>query len=65
MALMLAAGIFLRRVGAEKTGTASGIVQVGFTVGLFVNAVMFGALADMTGSYTSGWVAVAAAFAIA
>ncbi|MQB01538.1 MAG: MFS transporter [Actinobacteria bacterium] len=62
---VLANIVLLQRANIEQTGTASGIVQVGFTVGLFANAVGFGAFADLTGSYEVGWGTVALAFLVA
>lgn len=53
----------LSQVPSAVAGRASGVVLLGFYGGFIASPVLFGALADGTGSFTVGWGLVAAVFA--
>ena len=55
--LMLAVMAFTTR---EATGTASGVVLLGFGLGFMVGPLVFGYLADLTGGYDAGFAVVVA-----
>jgi predicted MFS family arabinose efflux permease len=49
----------------QVIGTASGILAVGMYLGFALGPVSFGLVVDEAGSYTDGWLAVAATYAVA
>lgn len=55
----------MSEAGADLAGRASGVVMLGFLVGLSVGPPLFGATVDATSSYTSMWWISIAAFALA
>jgi predicted MFS family arabinose efflux permease len=54
----------VREVDHASTGTASGIVLVGFYLGYVVAPVTFGWSVDHLGGYDAGWAGLAALFAV-
>lgn len=59
----------VREVAADRAAGASGVVQSAFLLGLAAGAPTFGAVVELTGSFTSAWcttvVLALAAFAVA
>jgi predicted MFS family arabinose efflux permease len=52
----------LTEIDPAYAGRASGVVLLGFYGGFIASPIVFGALADRTGSYTLGWTAVGMVF---
>lgn len=55
--------IVVQRVRFEGAGRASGMVQAGFFAGFSGSPLLFGVVADATGSFTVGWTGCAVLFA--
>lgn len=54
----------VREASIERSGTASGIVVLGFLAGVSTGPWVFGALVDSTGDYAAAWLAVIFAFVV-
>lgn len=54
----------IQRLGQEHAGQGSGVVLLGFLMGLGIGAPIFGLSVDRLDSYQAGWVAVTVAFAL-
>ena len=52
----------LNDVDPAQAGRASGVVLLGFYGGFITSPILFGSLADRTGSYAAGWVLVGIVF---
>lgn len=55
----------VREVDRASTGTASGVVLVGFYLGYIIAPVSFGWSVDRSGGYGPGWAAIMGLFALA
>lgn len=55
----------VRESHRAHVGRATGLVTLGFFAGFIVSPTAFGALVDATGSYSTGWLAIAAHFGLA
>lgn len=53
----------IRSVPGDQLGRASGVMFVGFLIGIATGPPVFGALVDATGTYTASWLGTAALFA--
>ena len=51
--------VIVREVGRGALGRSSGVIGIGFFLGYMTGPVAFGALVDLTDSYTIGWAVVA------
>jgi len=52
----------LNDVDPAQAGRASGVVLLGFYGGFITSPILFGSLADATGSYAAGWILVGLVF---
>ncbi|WP_245828010.1 MFS transporter [Sinomonas mesophila] len=51
-------------VPAERIGAASGVLSMGMYAGFALGPLLMGVLADATGAFDAGWVAVGAGYAV-